>query len=93
MLHLFVNCTLRFQEFPAADRPEMMTPDALDEYCLFDNVQIVANFGTETFVTDVEEIQADIRQRLEDEIAATPIQQSSKVHRRCACCCYLGVAA
>lgn len=40
--------------------------------------EIVANFGTESFVTDVEEIQADIRQRLEDEIAATPIQQSSK---------------
>ena len=38
-----------------------------------------ANFGTDTFVTDVEEIQADVRQQLEAEIAATSIQHSAKV--------------
>lgn len=45
----------------------------------YQHVQVRANFGTDTFVTDVEEIQADVRQQLEAEIAATSIQHSAKV--------------
>jgi hypothetical protein len=42
------------------------------------NEEVRANFGTDTFVTDVEEIQADVRQQLEAEIAATSIQHNAK---------------
>jgi hypothetical protein len=58
----------------AEDRASCLASDQV-----YHRAQVRANFGTDTFVTDVEEIQADVRQQLEAEIAATSIQHSAKV--------------
>lgn len=54
-------------------------PTTIHDLSRWSDAQIAANFGTEAFATDLGEIRADVRQRLEDVVAATPIQHSAKV--------------